>query len=400
MSFETQIPQASERGSDGKKEQMIEPVHEENKQSSVPDLHQESGEEELRVKLGEAFTRGEQKKKEMSEKEQMAKAIKLLRKIDRQMVDVDSRLQSRQKLFGGRFIQGSRLKQKGEALLQERKVLATDTFVSFLERYSLDPIPFLRAVEKGGPIWKFADRLQENISIIEELESTLPGACGRLSRDYGIRNFSRYPQRILLEQLEGENDTETPYGLALYSQNDWNNALNSTSHLDLEELDEETKKVGLRMRIIECIGLVDAAKRLISLDRRYGEYQKIQFAVVAAHGGENGFELGSQSLEVETLPENALKKIAGFFTENPTVILNACSTGKEESGIANTLAQVTNAEVIATGYQPIGLEIQSIDKTDTGYKFHTVFESPSLFGMWTRREKPKSFSKNNEIKTI
>jgi Domain of unknown function (DUF4347) len=393
MAFEYQ----ESRGSDQERQPVVNdaflerPLEAKVSQEVVPEPTFALGEVEEKVE--HAYRGVGEKKQEQVSSEQMEKAEKRLQSIDKKLAILAEKSQRWQWFFGER----DAVTKEMNELIQEKKALVEAHFSSLVEQFSLNPGAFFKAIERGGPVSKFTERLKENIRVIQELEEKMPGSSQRLSRDYGIQNFSRYPREMLIDQLENEDDTETPYGVALYSQNDWNGAIGKMSQLDLLELDEEAKKAGLRVRIIECSGLVSAAKRFISLDKKYGEDQKIQFALVAAHGAPKSIELGDRNLEVESLPEKALQGIASFFAEKPTVILHACSTGEDESGIANALAQVTNAEVIATGYQLTGLEIQSITKTDEGYTFQVVFDSPTLLDMWTRREKPKSFSKSNKI---
>jgi hypothetical protein len=208
---------------------------------------------------------------------------------------------------------------------------------------------------------------------------------------------------MLCRQLEQEGDSSFPYGVVLYSREDWNGAFDgAASEEELSLLDVATEKVGLGVRIFECGSLVDTAKHLVQLNRDYGEKQKIQFVIVSGHGTQNSIHLGSRNLEKpsedllsklsdlffgfetkkreDIFPEKSLKCMKDFFIHNPTLILNSCLTAKGETGLAHLLASVTGSDVIASG-KPVGeFVVRNIQKIADRYQFDVTFAEKGLLG--------------------
>lgn len=229
--------------------------------------------------------------------------------------------------------------QYGEPLLRE-----------IIEKYGLD-------YEKMHDAWWSHQHssgfpepsIFKNIVHIHEIEAKKMGAARLLFKEYGIRNFERYPTRLLVAQAEAHKDDTKPYGIILNPENDWNGAFSNDYqtwghlHLQLEEC-------GYALRVIECESKQEIARRLISLDRWYGKNHKISFAFVGGHGTEDTIRFGGlkerNTLFTEDFAGRGVRKTNKFFEPKPTIILVSCSTGAEK-GIGQKLSETLGAKVIA-----------------------------------------------------
>ncbi len=187
-----------------------------------------------------------------------------------------------------------------------------------------DPKKFHRSIEENFVV---------NVVAANELEKALPGSVKRLADDYGILTFARYPKELLLWQLEQEEDREHPYGVILYPREDWNGAFYKGRRL-LEDLASPANQAAMNVRIFECTGKLDVTKKLIRLNRRYGEKQKIGFALVGGHANLKQMHFSSAhglgQVREENLSPVILAELKTFFSVDATVVFQACSIGGDD----------------------------------------------------------------------
>ena len=183
------------------------------------------------------------------------------------------------------------------------------------------------------PYHSIEEHFIANVVAANELEKDLPGAVRRLAEDYGILTFARYPKALLLRQLEREEDGERPYGVIFYPREDWNGVLYSGQR-SLIYFASPANQAALNIRIFECAGKLDAVKRLIRLNRRYGEKQKIGFALVGAHADSEHMVFSSADglghVRSEDLSPVILAELKTFFSTDATVVFDACSIGVDK----------------------------------------------------------------------
>jgi hypothetical protein len=228
--------------------------------------------------------------------------------------------------------------------------------------------------DKMAEAWRLSGNGHEagNIRALAELERRVPGIAKRLESQFGIRCFDRYPVEVLERQAE-ENETDRPYGVIVMSRGDHSGAFYRLKDAwgDLQRDIGDT----FAIRIVEAGSKFELGKRMLSLDRRYGQKQKISFAVVNGHGVPNQVRLGAklwywqmgQEIEFnhdDPQPRDVLDKSdflgTGFrrgkemFKLHPTIVLFSCSTGAPE-GVAKELARAYEADVIAPS-TPASLE--------------------------------------------
>lgn len=202
-------------------------------------------------------------------------------------------------------------------------------------------------------LWKKASNPKDAESALNimRLDRRFPGLPATLNREFGIVNFRRYPESVLIRQYENRDRTDLPYGILLYPLDDHNGAFDK----DGSTIEDFAKSLdgSFELRIVECDGKRDMARQLLTLDKRYAgapEGHKISFAVIGGHGNENLIVFGGTDEKHRLLKSDFLGKGVGrtgsFFDEDATLIIVSCSTGKE-GGIGQELSAALNATVIA-----------------------------------------------------
>ncbi len=190
--------------------------------------------------------------------------------------------------------------------------------------------------------------VSENLNALVSLEKKRPGIGTLLNKQFGICNFARYPEEMLIAQYDEVDKTDLPYGVILFNSFDHNGAFYETRK-GLNSLRKQLKGK-YSLRVVETNGKLDIVKRLHKLSRKYGDSHKISFAIVGGHGDKNTIEFGKDDSSEQRLsyPEffidsvfkrERMAKYSGYFTDNPTIVLISCSTGKSEKGIASLISE-------------------------------------------------------------
>lgn len=257
--------------------------------------------------------------------------------------------------------------------------------------------------DKCAPVWnhnfygdedsekakiKMKNYAADNIEVMLRLENKNPGICKKLAKVYGIRNYARYKDSMLEEQYVTQNE-QGRYGIVLNPYDDHNGAFSHMASI-LERLSEQLKERGVKLRIVEAHGKAGIAKRLLKLDQLYGRNNKIECAVIGAHGaidhmvfGKTPVTPGDFGLPNNNVPKFGLKekikrfllsdqnektvdhnrgadgvfeqqdlngpgveRIKSFFVDFPSIVLASCSTGKE-GGVGQDISGRFKAEVLA-----------------------------------------------------
>ncbi len=198
--------------------------------------------------------------------------------------------------------------------------------------------------------------IERNLISMAKLENVKPGISNFLIREYGIYDFSRYPEDLLEDQFE-QHDNDVPYGLIMYPRNDHNGAFYQGKHV-LDSLSKQLSKHGVHVRVVECEGRFDVARQLVRMNKKYGEANKISFAIVGGHGNTDSIEFGGSdkphTLKIEDLQGGGTQRASSFFVDKPTIMLVSCSTGAE-NGIGQELSVKLGAKVVAPS-TPTNLE--------------------------------------------
>lgn len=259
-----------------------------------------------------------------------------------------------------------------------------------------------------------AEHMNSNFSNIGLLEHFSKGAAARLNRKYGIESFGRYPMDVLVAQ-DQESDKQRPYGVILYPKTDWNGAFHGQFAL-FSRLNSDLRELGYSLRVVEASGKYSAAKRLLTLNRDYGEQNKISFLVLGGHGSKNTVTLGAERnmdefidaaisgdenkqavenlklndplLTQDDMQKEWVNEMKAFFVDGFTIIFVSCSTGIE-GGIAEEASKRGEAETIAPTKPAAPISIK-VDKADDRLTFKVEFSEgeSSRFGQPIRQNQP------------
>lgn len=202
--------------------------------------------------------------------------------------------------------------------------------------------------------------IPENLPTAIQIESQRPGIIKVLSQEFGVKNFGRYPQELLVKQYDERDDKSKPYGVVLYPRSDWNGAFLANQQVFGELSNQLDGKSNIR--VVEAESKYDIARALINFRKRYPAH-KISFAIVGGHGTKDSILFGGTDqkhlLHVQDLLGKGVRRTSEFFDSNPSIILVSCSTGTE-GGIGQQLSEMMGAKVIAP---EIPTNISSINST-------------------------------------
>ncbi len=187
------------------------------------------------------------------------------------------------------------------------------------------------------------DPATEALSIMR-LEKYRPGICKTLTEEFGIQNFSRYPDEMLVAQYNQRDNQESPYGVVIFPKADYNGAF-SVKQKVLGQFFAQINRLGYVARIYEAGTKIGFARVLIGASRRYGSH-KISFALIGGHGSKDTIQLGRSDWQVEKghllsqdLLGKGVQQAHRLFEPGATIILDSCSTG-EFGGIAHQMSKI------------------------------------------------------------
>ncbi|MFM2330675.1 MAG: hypothetical protein RLZZ26_182 [Candidatus Parcubacteria bacterium] len=265
-----------------------------------------------------------------------------------------------------------RIDPKNHRLFQKKELVAEDV----AGRLGLDPEIVQKWKEsriaifsnpEGPPLSKESYGL--NIRTALYLERRKPGVAKQLFDDFGIANFARYDEEMLLRQAE-MSEVSTPYGVIIYPEADWNGAFFNTM-APLARAAEQLRGGGIETRIIEAGSQKELARCLLSLDKRYApDGHKISFAIIGGHGSEHSIALGNTADIPPPLPDeqegDLIKRhprdsgtfttsdiLSGkgirrgareLFVDKAPVVLVSCSTGVA-GGIGETASAAVDWDI-------------------------------------------------------
>ncbi|MCR4325141.1 MAG: hypothetical protein NUV69_05675 [Candidatus Curtissbacteria bacterium] len=235
---------------------------------------------------------------------------------------------------------------------------------SFLERIGLPPEATVEAWKLSSKEWSDQstisfDPVLDNLRSIGDLEYEIPGICSYLSSNFGIYDFGRYPEQMLIKQFKEADNKNLPYGVVLFPRSDWNGSFNNKWQA-LRGLFESLGDDYL-VRVVEADSKIDISRMLRRLDRKYGKNQKISFAVIGGHGTPTTIQFGDPTprtdrsrglwyrrhiIDTRDFQDPRILGLPDYLIKNPTLILVSCSTGFV-GGIGHQLSEMLSATVIA-----------------------------------------------------
>ena len=223
--------------------------------------------------------------------------------------------------------------------------------------------------------------LKADLQTMLSLEKKQKGSVKRLLENYGIKEFYRYPEEMLLAQLDEEKNDQ-PYGMVVFPRGDHNTAFDQNVEV-LNKLFNQTRgHYGLK--VFEIESKIIFARDLIKL-KRYEN--KISFMILGGHGSEDSIAITEKEITQDLFGQTGKKiktedfdfkgtaRVKDFFVENPKIILVSCSTGAKEDGIAQKISQVYGAEVIAPNKDTNLKDIETTYDSNGKPNFDVVYAS-------------------------
>ncbi len=229
--------------------------------------------------------------------------------------------------------------------------------------------------------WLEADYFEDgscvikNLKNVSDLEKIQKGAVKKLYENNGVTRFDRMSPEFWIKQLEIA-DQEGQYGMFITSRHDHNNAFEKNGlGPKLENISNELSNHDYLTRYIEVANKIDLAKRLLRQDIKFGDQNKIEYAIVFGHGSPDGIIL-TQDFDEKSIEEvskadfvrsedkrylskddfkgEGFKKAKRFFVETPRVGFISCSVGAQ-GGYAQEFSRTYNADSLAAD-KPIGIK--------------------------------------------
>lgn len=159
----------------------------------------------------------------------------------------------------------------------------------------------------------------------------------------GIVNFSRYSIEMLEETYQNITnpnlDSNQPLLVIMYPYRDHNSAF----HYSGSELDRLLP--GHRVIVAEAFTEAGFYNRLSDIAQNNG---RIDTLIAGAHGTPSSLEYGyGEEGEIDLTDAEELARLRELFVEDPTIILDGCSTGADPAGIAAMFSGELNARSFA-----------------------------------------------------
>ncbi len=276
-----------------------------------------------------------------------------------------------------------------------------------IERFGIDYDRLYGAWEEGaGTLEKYHI---QNLVRIYSMEQQRPNQniTKTLIDTFGVQNFARYPEELLLDLFDKRNDADVPYGIALYAQADHEdekargNAAFYEALPQVFSLYRQAKELGYGLRVYEVGSVPDAEDALEDADSRYGQdgNNLIKFGLIAAHGSPNGIHFGRNwtadnptSLIKSHLEESSdhgerFRKANKYCVPGAPWLFESCSTGYKD-GIGQTVSRVTGMRVTAPT-EPTSLHSVTLTKAESGV-LH-------ISAKYTGKAEAKTYNKGEDV---
>ncbi|MFZ2882186.1 MAG: hypothetical protein WA019_03870 [Candidatus Moraniibacteriota bacterium] len=280
--------------------------------------------------------------------------------------------------MGPAVISALEKRDKGEATKYQIQA-SNKLLIKILEEYSLPPEDTISAWKSSG-YTNSGDEIalgaMQNVEAMRYLESVYPGSAGVLSKQFGIRHFGRYPEKLLAEQYQERDNCDKPYGVMFSAISDHNGVFR-TAWGDTKFLWENLKGK-YSFRIFEVGRKFGIGRRLVECNVKYGERHKISFAKFNGHGEKNKIIFGRNdenvfnvltrtlfrkseptSISSRDLEGGGFKRAKKFFIESPHLIFEACGAGVE-NGIVQKASKIYETETLGQDYVGSSLPIHPV----------------------------------------
>lgn len=251
-----------------------------------------------------------------------------------------------------------------------------------LSHYLLDPDKIRNDWLKGIPGDRMPELITENLFTIAQLERIRPGICNSLNNNFGISNFARYPQELLVEQYDAENKKDDmPYGVVINAKDDSSGSFYQRSKVYSHLFGQLRDRYRVRIWEIEDqYGFVHA------LNVSRNTYGQISFAIVGGHGEKDSIDFGgltikgafgafgmfdNKGISMEDAQRKGALALKRAFIKNPTIVLSSCSTG-DLGGVGQEISKI-GGKVIAPPVDTYPESIDPIFLEDGGIDLKVVY---------------------------
>lgn len=248
----------------------------------------------------------------------------------------------------------------------------------------------------GGSYVYMPEAFSRNMGTIESIEKERPGIVKFLMSKFGIYNFGRYPEHLLIKQFDEYENQDLPYGVVMFPEDD-HNAVYFDYKDELTQLASDLEDKYL-IRVAEVGGKKDLSRLLVQLRLKYGKNHKISFGMLGAHGNQRVITLGNvdnkgdREILIRDLVKYSSRKYQ-LFEENGTLILLSCEAGVKE-GIGREVSKAANVKVVAPK-ESAGLESIKPLLEDGDLKFKVKYShhaKAATFRPRSKTRKPKTFT--------
>lgn len=168
-----------------------------------------------------------------------------------------------------------------------------------------------------------------NVAMILKMEKARPGAVAILNREFGICNFGRYKESLLLKQIDRMEDTSRPYALIATAMFDYNGASASEAYV-IADLDKDYQDE-VNVRFVEFMEPDELLAIFDQMDAKYGVEQKIKMIMVIAHGNALRMAVGKDprrdAITREWMLRVGLHGYRNRFSDDAVMVLASCETG-------------------------------------------------------------------------
>lgn len=205
-----------------------------------------------------------------------------------------------------------------------------------------------------------------------------------LYKEFGIEFFGRYKIETLEElynKMGDSNDTR-PVLLIAYNKNDYNGAF----YQEGDKIDGLMKSQYYNTIIVEVDSEYDFYNRVSEISDKYFG---IETMIIGGHGEPERITLGSGGDEtaLDLTDIGKMKQLSNCFVNKPTIILNSCSTGKNEAAIGAVISRIWDAKLFAPKV-PTG--ISSLETNELGQIVGVTYRRESTeFDAGTEKPKKK-----------
>jgi hypothetical protein len=179
------------------------------------------------------------------------------------------------------------------------------------------------------------------------LEAQEPGSVEVLRRRFGIRNFGRFPESMLLAQYQ-DRDKPLRHRVALISGlADGNGSSTRNSMPKFAALAAELRNKDIGFTVIE-VDTIDEAKvfaRQARMAHSLGKWPLLACMMIDSHGGSGGVALGRDWLTDEDVYDWLGEAVAEITRDDAVLFIDACWAAMNEDALAPVLAEWAGREV-------------------------------------------------------